>query len=30
LAPDAQAGQGQRRILTAGDDQVHLWWQVLE
>ena len=30
LAPGAQAGQGKLGILTGGDDQVHLWRQVLE
>ena len=30
LAPDAEPGQGQRWILTGGDDQVHLWRQVLD
>ena len=26
LPPGAQPGQGQMRVLTGGDDQVHLWW----
>ena len=30
LAPGAQAGQGQLRVLTGGDDQVHLRRLVLE
>src|SRR5207245_3304690 len=30
VAPSAEAGQGQRWILTGGDDQVHLWWQMIE
>ena len=30
LTPGAQPGQGQMWILTGGDDQVHLWRQVLE
>ena len=30
LTPRAQAGQGEMGILPAGDDQVHLWRQVLE
>ena len=30
LAPGAQTGQGQGWILAGGDDQVHLWRQVLE
>ena len=30
LAPGAQPGQGQGRILAGGDDQVHLRRQVLE
>ncbi len=30
LAPGAQAGQGQMWIFAGGDDQVHLWWQVLK
>ncbi len=30
LTPGAQPGQGEMWILTGGDDQVHLWRQVLE
>ena len=30
LTPGAQPGQGEMRILTGGDDQVHLRRQVLE
>ena len=30
LAPGAQSGQGKLWILAGGDDQVHLWRQVLE
>src|SRR5438876_11205009 len=30
LPPGTQTGQGQRWILPGGDDQVHVWWQMIE